>query len=226
MYGGQGKHLQASDVEICTKKQSSHRAGSHDHATAATALTYAGEAPSTTTGLKQPRLVATGEAITGTKKNKMQAENRKRRRALQQANPGTHWATYVGDRVLPPSADNKTRPPHRNAVCPAGLAMLHPAADTLQDWATFGCPTKTGQPWTQANLKEAIARGPHQSALTPEAIEHFAQEIKEKVKTNQARVVAWDTIKGSPPTELKISPIAARPHKSKAFRSILDSRSD
>ncbi len=37
MYGGQGKHLQALDVEICTKKQSSHHAGSLNHATAATA---------------------------------------------------------------------------------------------------------------------------------------------------------------------------------------------
>ncbi len=90
------------------------------------------------------------------------------------------------------------------------------------DWATFGCPTKTGQPWTQADLEEAIARGPHQLALTPEAIEHFAQEIKEKVRTHQARVVAWDTMKDSPPTELKISPIAAIPHKSKAFWLILD----
>jgi hypothetical protein len=107
-------------------------------------------------------------------------------------------------------------------MCPTGLAMLHPAADTLMDWATFGCPTKTGQPWTQADIEEAIARGPHQSALTLEAIKHFAQEIKEKVRTNQARVVKWDTIKDNPPRELKISPIAAVPHKSKAFRSILD----
>jgi len=34
--------------------------------------------------------------------------------------------------------------------------------------------------------------------------------------------VAWDSIKDNPPAELKISPIAAIPHKSKQFRSILD----
>jgi hypothetical protein len=71
-------------------------------------------------------------------------------------------------------------------------------------------------------MEEAIARGPHQSALTPEALEHFASEIKEKVVSKQARVVEWDTIKDNPPPELKISPIAAIPHKSKAYRSILD----
>ena len=32
----------------------------------------------------------------------------------------------------------------------------------------------------------------------------------------------WDSIKDNPPKELKISPIAAIPHKSKDFRSILD----
>ncbi len=36
------------------------------------------------------------------------------------------------------------------------------------------------------------------------------------------QVVEWDSIKDNPPAELKISPIAAIPHKSKAFRSILD----
>ncbi len=39
---------------------------------------------------------------------------------------------------------------------------------------------------------------------------------------NQARIVAWDNIKDNPPRELKISLIAAIPHKSKAFCSILD----
>ncbi len=71
-------------------------------------------------------------------------------------------------------------------------------------------------------MEEAIARRPHQSALTPEALEHFAAEIKEKMLSKQARVVEWDAIKDNPPTELKISPIAAIPHKSKAYWSILD----
>jgi hypothetical protein len=35
-------------------------------------------------------------------------------------------------------------------------------------------------------------------------------------------LVEWDSIKDSPPTELKVSPIAAIPHKSKEFCSILD----
>ncbi len=90
------------------------------------------------------------------------------------------------------------------------------------NWAELGCPTQTGRPWSISEMEEASARGPHQSALTPEALGHFAAEIKEKVLSKQARVVEWDAIKDNPPTELKISPIAAIPHKSKAYRSILE----
>jgi hypothetical protein len=64
--------------------------------------------------------------------------------------------------------------------------------------------------------------GPHQYALSPKEIAHFETEAAEKVKTNQKRLVLWDDIKDNPPKELKISLIAAIPHKSKAFRSILD----
>jgi hypothetical protein len=59
--------------------------------------------------------------------------------------------------------------------------------------------------------------------LSLEAIQHFAEEIKEKkIGTNQARVIEWDTINDNPPIELKISPIAAISQKSKAFQFILD----
>jgi hypothetical protein len=69
---------------------------------------------------------------------------------------------------------------------------------------------------------EAVARGPHCSALLSEAIAHFAAKAAEKVQKNQARLVQWDTIKDDPLKELKILPIAAIPHKSKDFRWILD----
>ncbi len=67
---------------------------------------------------------------------------------------------------------------------------------------------------------EAIACRPHQSALSLEAITHFPEESVAKV--NAAKLVRWDDIKDNPPTQLKISPIAAIPHKSKVFWSILD----
>ncbi len=58
--------------------------------------------------------------------------------------------------------------------------------------------------------------------LSPKAIAHFAAKAAKKVQTKQARLVQWDDIKNNPPKELKILPIAAIPHKSKDFCSILD----
>jgi hypothetical protein len=58
--------------------------------------------------------------------------------------------------------------------------------------------------------------------LTNKAITHFKGEVKEKVRIGQAIHVAWDSIKDNLPLELKISPIAAIPHKSKQYHSILD----
>ncbi len=69
---------------------------------------------------------------------------------------------------------------------PSGLAATHPAAPLLTEWVMFGCPTVTGNPWSQVQMEAAIARGPHKSALTEQAIAHFAEEVTEKVKAGQA----------------------------------------
>jgi hypothetical protein len=58
--------------------------------------------------------------------------------------------------------------------------------------------------------------------MSNKAIAHFKAEVEEKVKIGQAKLVAWDSIKDNPPVEVKISPIAAIPHKSKQFQSILN----
>ena len=114
------------------------------------------------------------------------------------------------------TATTQIQPPqvYRNSMCPTGRALAHPATGLLTEWATLGCPTCTGKPWTREEIWEAVARGPHQSALSPEALAHFAEEAAEKVRTKQARIVLWDDIKDNPPEQLKISPIAAIPHKS------------
>jgi hypothetical protein len=113
-------------------------------------------------------------------------------------------------------------PPHQNSMRPNRRALQHPAANLLKEWATFGCPTQTGKPWSKEEMWEAVARGLHSSARSPEAIAHFKTEAAAKVQTNQARLVLWDSTKDNPPNELKISPITAIPHKSKDLQSILD----
>jgi len=80
----------------------------------------------------------------------------------------------------------------------------------------------TGRPWTKEQMEAAIQKGPHASSLAPDAIDQLAEELKEKVKSGQARVVLWDEIKDNPPPQLKISPLAMIPHKSRKYRAILD----
>jgi hypothetical protein len=53
---------------------------------------------------------------------------------------------------------------------------------------------------------EAVEWGLHCSALTPDAIAHFAEEVAEKVCTNQAQILQWEDIKDNPPQELKLLP--------------------
>jgi hypothetical protein len=68
----------------------------------------------------------------------------------------------------------------------------------------------------------AVERGPHVSALEHDAIAQLEEEIPEKVKAGQCKVVLWDDIKHNPPEQLKISPLAMIPHKSRKYRAILD----
>ncbi len=107
-------------------------------------------------------------------------------------------------------------------MAPQGLALKHEVAGILAEWAKFGCPTKTGRDWTVFKIQAAINRGPHKSAVKPDAIAHFAEEVSDKVNKGQAWVVLWDDIKNNHPRQLKVYPVAAIPHKSRAYRSILD----
>ena len=102
------------------------------------------------------------------------------------------------------------------------MEVHHPAYETLKIYATGRCPVKTGRNWTKEEIHAAMMRGPHESALSEEEISHLAAEAKEKVVSNQARLVCYENFKGDFPTKMKVSPIAAIPHKSKALISILD----
>jgi hypothetical protein len=153
----------------------------------------------------------------------MRRENKQRRQELRAEQPLiSPWSHYEDEKMTESPTNHGARPTSWNSMCTMGRALKHPAATVLKEWAQFGCPTRTGKPWTKEKMWEAVARGPHRSAISPKAIAHFKEEAAEKVRTNQARLVLWDDIKDNPPKELKISTIAAIPHKSKDFRSILD----
>jgi len=98
----------------------------------------------------------------------------------------------------------------------------HPAYATLFRYTTEGCPVNCGEPWSREHLEAAIQQGPHISAKSPEAAACLRQEAFEKVEQGEAEIIKWDDIKDAPHKNLKISPLAAVPHKSCQFRAILD----
>jgi hypothetical protein len=215
MYGGQGKLTSTTNLTLINDDSRAFEEDVTDKGTCS--ITPAVE------GLAPPTLEDTNKEVTGDDRKRIRKQNKRRKQRLKaEQAPHSQWTVHTG--AVPHNSTQlpRTREPYRNSMCPTGRALGHPAADTLRDWATFGCPMRTGRNWTKNDIWEAVERGPHQSAMSPEAIEHFATEIQEKIRTKQARLVAWDDIKDNPPLQLKISPIAAIPHKSKAFRSILD----
>ena len=58
--------------------------------------------------------------------------------------------------------------------------------------------------------------------MDPKAIAQLKGEIEGKVKEKQCKVILWDDIKDNPPKQMKVSPLAMIPHKSRGFRAILD----
>jgi hypothetical protein len=107
-------------------------------------------------------------------------------------------------------------------MCPSGIATSRPARELLAKWSQLGCPTQTRWPWSKQEMTEAVEHRPHKLALSQDVLQHFAKEAAEKVAVGQATTVDWDSIKDKPPTQLKISLVAAIPHKSRGLRLILD----
>ncbi len=223
LYGGKGKHSYLNSKECDTVSDVPCIEEASDGDPDAQGNEQRPPTGNAFKGLRQPRLQGTQAVVCGENKTIMRKENKRRRQELRAEQPlVSPWSYYEGKTPTECPTNHSARPTYWNSMCPMGRALQHPAATVLEEWAQFGCLMRTGKPWTKEEMWEAVARGPHRLALSPEAISHFKEEAAEKVRTNQARLVRWDDIKDNPPKELKISPIAAIPHRSKHFRSILD----
>jgi hypothetical protein len=171
-------------------------------------------------GRQPPVLRTTGLLVTGADTDKLRLQNKRQQHELQdRQSPQSYWTSHTGDAVLPHK--DKCPGTYLSEMCPAGIATSHPAGALLAEWATMGCPTRTGRPWTKEEIWEVVKRGPQKSVLSPNALAHFAEEGAAKITAGQAKLFLWDDIKHNPPPQLKVSLIAAIPHKSKAFRPIL-----
>ena len=105
---------------------------------------------------------------------------------------------------------------------PRTYALAHSASNMLQNWAQNGCPVDVGPSWTYEHIMAAIKRGNHRTTQQEGAATFLQKETKDKVAQGYARTVKWKDIKNNLHPNFKISPVAMVPHKSKAFRVILD----
>ena len=107
-------------------------------------------------------------------------------------------------------------------VLPRHEARKHAAQRLLDLYATDGCPADCGPDWTKDHIEAAILKGPHSSAHDPAALKALHAETTDKVANGYAKVIRYGDIADKLPAKLKISPVAMIPHKSRAFRTILD----
>ena len=163
-------------------------------------------------GLLPPKL-SSNEPVTGQTKDKLRKENkRKRLKKLLRQHEQEWWTTQQGEFSIPVSKQAPSQ--FRGQMCPSGLALHHPAADLLLEYATRGCPAKTGAQWTKEEVTAAVEHGNHSSAEVDTARIQFRAEALDKQKLGQCRIVNWDDIRDNPPAEMKVSPLSAVPHKS------------
>ena len=100
---------------------------------------------------------------------------------------------------------------------PCNDVLKHPAARMLLKWATDGRPVDCGKPWSIERIQTAIDKADHPSAQSKAAATACCNKALERVKDGCAKLIKWEDIKHNPPVNLKVSPLAAIPHKSREF---------
>ena len=147
MYGGQGKITSTTNLTTVTDTQNEMV----DVLDTSTRATEPGG------GLAPPRLIDTSEEATGDDRRKLRLQNKRRRQRLKATQqPQSLWTNHTGTVPYESTPLPRDRGAYRNSMCPTGRALCHPAADTLREWATFGCPTRTGRNWSKDEMWEAV----------------------------------------------------------------------
>ena len=109
----------------------------------------------------------------------------------------------------------------RKLMDPAPWMRFHPFVATLERWAS-GVSATCGEPWTEAAITTAVERGPHTSALTPDARQLIEEEVQYQTSAGFSEVVLWSNLRNKLPVNLKISPLAVIPQVGRRGRLLLD----
>jgi hypothetical protein len=104
---------------------------------------------------------------------------------------------------------------------PQPLSEVHLFVPTLHKWR-HGIEVDCGPNWSWENVEAAVARGPHPTASTPDAIALFKEDIAYQVKASFCNVMWWEDIRKLRPVNIKILPVAVVPQVGKCGHIILD----
>ena len=141
---------------------------------------------------------------------------------IHQANTTAHHK-LKNSTAFPSDSPVKQEAGKLGLMWPRGtIANSHPAANMLHDYSNKGCPVDAGDNWTKQMILTALKRGPHVSAKDTKAMKYLYQETAEKLKGGYITTKTWGEIKHSYPPNMKLSPLAMIPHKSRSYRCILD----
>jgi hypothetical protein len=126
------------------------------------------------------------------------------------------------ERLNHPNNQAQGTQPRRSLMQPQRLAEGHPFFPTLHEWGSEGVPVDCGPDWEWDVIEQAVARGPHRSAMEPENIALVHEDIKYQVDAGFSRIMLWSDLQKLRPRNLKISPMAVVPQKDRRGRLILD----
>ena len=104
---------------------------------------------------------------------------------------------------------------------PEPWMRFHPFTATLEQWST-GVPVDCGPTWVKAAMEAAVARGPHTSALLPDARHLIMEEVDYQVAAGFSQIFPWADVQKLCPSQLKVSPLAVIPQVGRRGRLLLD----
>ena len=175
----------------------------------------------------KPPYFPNGDAVMGSKPHKVHWKklNKQRRQQMQmQQPPQNYWTQHDGSYTDPITFSHPSKEDYRGGMCPSNLALKHPAASLLKEYATDGCPVDTGRRWTRQELEVAAEYGNH--PMEEEAALQFYEEALEKEQRGLVEIFDWEEVKNLPdhlfPADMKLSPLSAVHHRSRKYRAILD----
>ena len=105
----------------------------------------------------------------------------------------------------------------RRLVVPRWHVNMYLAAGLLHEYVKHDCPVAVGRDRTIEELEAGVKKGPHISALALDKIDQMQVEAREREKQVFAKIFNREKLKENLPSELKLSPLAMIPHKSRKY---------